>query len=182
MLACRQVHLRFTAPSFRPSLLPSASALQFGNSGKNGNSAKGNSPMPWALYAPIYRRLSVALLFRPFRRSNAPHQRSALTSPICFAEAVKENRRAALEAAEAKQPAELQYGFERALAITCVNSVLLLRFRFRPTWWLNGASSFLLEICKYPRPVKDAALRSCEPKLRTPRIQKRTEEKVIARW
>ena len=182
MLACKQVHLRLTALYFRPSLLPSASVLRFEVFGENGNLAKGNSPLPWVRCAPIYQRLNVDFWFRPSRRSNAPHQRSALTSPICFAEAVKENRRAALEAAEAKQPAELQYGFERALAITCVNSVLLLRFRFRPTWWLNGASSFLLEICKYPRPVKDAALRSCESKLRTPRIQKRTEEKVIARW
>jgi hypothetical protein len=40
----------------------------------------------------------------------------------------------------------------------------------------------MLEISKYPGPVKDAALSSCESKLRTPRIQKRTEEKVIAQW
>jgi hypothetical protein len=57
--------------------------------------------------------LSVAFLFRPFRRSTAPHRRSALTSPICFAEAVKK-RLAAQKAAEAKQPAELHCGFERA--------------------------------------------------------------------
>ena len=101
MLACRQVHLRLTALHFRPSLFPSASALQFGISGKNVGLAKGNSPMPWARCAPIYRRLSVALLFRPFRRSNAPHQRSALTLPICFAEAVKKSR-AAQKAADAK--------------------------------------------------------------------------------
>jgi hypothetical protein len=36
-----------------------------------------------------------------------------LTSPICFAEAVKK-RLAAQKAAEAKQPAELHCGFERA--------------------------------------------------------------------
>ena len=85
MTACRQVHLRLTAMNFRPSLLPSASALRLGISGKNGNLAKGNSPMPWVRCAPIYQRLSVAFWFRPSRRSNAPHQRSASTSPICFA-------------------------------------------------------------------------------------------------
>jgi len=85
MLACRQVHLHLTALNFRPSLLPIASALQFEVSEKNGNLAKGNSPMPWVRCAPIYQRLSVAFWFRPSRRSNAPHQRSASTSPICFA-------------------------------------------------------------------------------------------------
>jgi len=129
MSACRQVHLRLTAMNFRPSLLPSASALRFGISEKNGNLAKGNSPLPWVRYAPIYQRLSVAFLFRPFRRSTAPHRRSALTSPICFAEAVKKNRRAALEAAEAKQPTELQYGHQVEPAIRRARSVLLFRFR-----------------------------------------------------
>ena len=85
MSACRQVHLYLTLMNFRPSLLPSASALRFAISGKNGNLAKGNSPMPWARCAPIYQRLSVAFWFHLFRRSNAPHQRSALASPICFA-------------------------------------------------------------------------------------------------
>jgi hypothetical protein len=85
MLACRQVHFHLTVLNFRPSLLPSALALRFGISEKNGNLAKGNSPLPWVRYAPIYQRLSVAFWFRPSRRSNAPHQRSASTSPICFA-------------------------------------------------------------------------------------------------
>jgi len=84
--------------------------------------------MPWARCAPIYQRLSVGFLFRPFRRSNAPHRRSALTSPICFAEAVKK-RRAAQKAADAKQPAELQYGHQVELAIRRSRSVLLFRFR-----------------------------------------------------
>jgi hypothetical protein len=128
MLACRQVYLCLTALHFRPSLLPSASALQFAISGKNGNLVNGNLPMPWAPCAPIYQRLSVALWFRPFRRSNAPHRRSALTSPICFAEAVKK-RRAAQKAADAKQPAELQYGHQVQLAIRRSRSVLLFRFR-----------------------------------------------------
>ena len=128
MLTCRQVYLRLTALHFRPSLSPSASALQFGISGKNVGLAKGNSPMPWARCAPIYQRLSVGFLFRPFRRSNAPHRRSALTSPICFAEAVKK-RRAAQKAADAKQPAELQYGHQVELAIRRSRSVLLFRFR-----------------------------------------------------
>jgi hypothetical protein len=67
MLACRQVYLRLTALHFRPSLFPSASALQFAISGKNGNLVNGNLPMPWAPCAPIYQRLSVAFSFRPFQ-------------------------------------------------------------------------------------------------------------------